>query len=78
MGKPTSHLANKRFVHAALARLAEATPVTGGLVLELLTLEGSALAQGKGPRRGGYAPRKPGKFAPRDAKIKRKVERKRR
>ena len=59
-------------------RLAEATPVTGGLVLELLTLEGAALAQGRGPKRGGYAPRKPGKFAPRDAKIKRKVERKRR
>ncbi|AWB49698.1 ribonuclease R [Gemmobacter aquarius] len=59
-------------------RLAEATPVTGGLVLELLTLEGSALAQGHGQKRRGYAPRKPGKFAPRDAKIKRKVERKRR
>ncbi|MCC6863646.1 MAG: ribonuclease R [Rhodobacteraceae bacterium] len=59
-------------------RLAQAMPVTGGLVLELLTLEGSALAQGKVPKRRGYAPRKPGKFSPWDIKMKRKMERKRR
>ena len=59
-------------------RLAEAVPVTGGLVLELLTLEGDALPQGKPGRRGRYAPRKPGKFAAKERKVKRKVERKRR
>ena len=59
-------------------RLAEATPMTGGLVLELLTIDGGTVPQGRGPKRGGYSPRKPGKFAARDSKIKRKVERKRR
>ena len=59
-------------------RLAEAIPVTGGLVLELLTLEGDALPQGKTGPRGRYAPRKPGKFAAKERKVKRKVERKRR
>ncbi len=59
-------------------RLAEAVPVTGGLVLELLAIEGSAVPQGGRGKRGGYAPRKPGKFAARDRSVKRKVERKRR
>ena len=47
-------------------------------VLELLTLEGDALPQGKTGPRGRYAPRKPGKFAAKERKVKRKVERKRR
>ena len=57
-------------------RLTEAVPVTGGLMLELLQLEGRALPQST--KRGGrFAPRKPGKAAARDAKIKRKVTRNR-
>ncbi|MEF3048747.1 ribonuclease R [Pseudotabrizicola sp. L79] len=57
-------------------RLAEAIPVTGGLMLQLLAIEGAALPQGK-PRRGRYSPRKPGQRAAKDAAIKRKVLRKR-
>ncbi len=57
-------------------RLTEAVPMTGGLMLELLALEGAALPQGK-PRRGRFQPRKPGQRAARDAKLKRKVLRKR-
>ncbi|WP_435257551.1 ribonuclease R [Thioclava sp. FR2] len=57
-------------------RLAEAIPVTGGLMLELLSIEGATLPQGKS-RRGRYQPRKPGQRAARDAKVKRKVLRKR-
>ncbi len=60
-------------------RLVEAVPVTGGLVLQLLTAEGSALAVGKPGKRGGrYQPRKPGAQSARDAALKRKVLRKRR
>ncbi|MEY4696067.1 MAG: ribonuclease [Pseudomonadota bacterium] len=59
-------------------RLAEAIPVTGGLMLELLSIDGAALPQGRGARRGGYVPRKPGKAAQREAKTKRKVQRTRR
>ncbi|MBI1170829.1 ribonuclease R [bacterium] len=58
-----------------LVRLTEATPVTGGLTLELLSVEGGALktARAKG---GRYSPRKPVGFkAKRDA-VKRKVTRK--
>ncbi len=40
-----------------LVRLAEATPVTGGLTLELLSIAGAALAQGR-PSRGKYGPDK--------------------
>ena len=57
-----------------LVRLAEATPVTGGLTLELLSIAGGAL---RTPAKAGrYAPRKPAGFkAKRDA-VKRKVTRK--
>ncbi len=55
-------------------RLAEAVPVTGGLMLDLLMLEDRNLPTGR-PSKGGYTPRKPGKFAAREAK--RKVIRKR-
>ena len=41
-----------------LVRLAEAVPVTGGLVLDLLEIEGKALAVG-GRKGGRFAPRKP-------------------
>lgn len=60
-------------------RLSEAVPVTGGLVLELLSVEGAALPRsGRTGRKGRFAPRKPGAAAARDAKVKRKVMRKRR
>jgi ribonuclease R len=57
-------------------RLAEAVPVTGGLILELLEIEDRALPKGHAPRgRGG--PRKPGKAAAKAKAIKRKVVRRR-
>ncbi|MEY4870822.1 MAG: ribonuclease, partial [Pseudomonadota bacterium] len=60
-------------------RLAEATPLTGGLMLELLTLDGAEIPTGRsGPRRGGYSPRAPGRSAAREDKVKRKIVRKRR
>lgn len=58
-----------------LVRLTEATPVTGGLTLELLSIEGGAIKTASA-RPGRYSPRKPVGFkAKRDA-IKRKVTRK--
>ncbi len=60
-------------------RLAEAVPVTGGLLLELLSLEDKVIA--KGPRSGGKrrpARRAAGKAKAKAAKTKRKVTRKRR
>ena len=57
-------------------RLAEAIPVTGGLMLELLTIEDRALPRGT-VKRGRFNPRKPGKAAAKDAALKRKVLRKR-
>ena len=60
-----------------LVRLAEAVPVTGGLLLDLLALEGAALQQGR-PRGGKYAPRKPAQGRAKAAAIRRKVTRTRR
>ncbi len=60
-----------------LVRLAEAVPVTGGLVLDLLEIEGRSLPAGAQAPRGRYAPRKPGKAAAKDAKTARKVVRRR-
>ena len=57
-------------------RLAEAIPVTGGLMLELLTIEDRTLPRGT-VKRGRFNPRKPGKAAAKDAALKRKVLRKR-
>jgi len=58
-------------------RLAQATPVTGGLELELLTLEDKALPRGGSP--AGRSPRRKSAKGKRKAdKIKRKVSRKRR
>ena len=53
--------------------------VTGGLTLELLSLDGAALptASGRGGKRGGYQPRQPSKAAAKDRALKRKVIRKR-
>ena len=58
-------------------RLARATPVTGGLELELLTLEDKALPRGVSP--AGRSPRrKPARGKRKADKTKRKVARKRR
>jgi ribonuclease R len=59
-------------------RLTEAVPTTGGLILQLLTVDDRALPQGKPGKRGRYQPRKPGAAAARDAALRRKVIRKRR
>ena len=62
-----------------LVRLAEAVPVTGGLMLELLEIDGGPLPKGRGIRPGKRgAPRKGQRGKARVAKAKRKVERKRR
>ncbi|MCF8511558.1 MAG: ribonuclease R [Rhodobacteraceae bacterium] len=62
-----------------VVKLAEAIPVTGGLVLELLEIDGAALAVGGQGRRGGrYQPRKPGAANAKAAKLARKIVRKRR
>jgi ribonuclease R len=58
-------------------RLAEAVPVTGGLALELLEIEGAPLPGG-GLKCGRGMARKPGQTRARDAKARRKVERRRR
>jgi ribonuclease R len=57
-------------------RLAEAIPVTGGLMLELLTIEDRTMPSGT-VKRGRFNPRKPGKAAAKDTALKRKVLRKR-
>ena len=59
-----------------VVRLAEAVPVTGGLLLDLIALDGAALPAGQF-RKGRASPRKPGQFAARGAKIVRSVSRRR-
>ena len=58
-------------------RLAEAVPVTGGLMLELLEVEGGPMPGGASARRGGPVRRKPGQSRAKSGKVKRKVERRR-
>ncbi|CUK19416.1 Ribonuclease R [Ruegeria denitrificans] len=58
-------------------RLAAATPVTGGLELELLSIDDQALPRGRGPK-GRPTRRKAVSTKRKKDKIKRKVERKRR
>lgn len=62
----------------ALVRLAEATPTTGGITLELLELDGKPLPKG-GRSRGGktHKGRRVGQAHAKNAKLKRKVARKR-
>ncbi|MGR3435607.1 MAG: ribonuclease R [Shimia sp.] len=60
-------------------RLVEADPVTGGLILDLLEIDGDGIA--KGPSRGrgrGHAPRRKAGAARRKATKTRKVQRRRR
>ncbi|WOI55578.1 ribonuclease R [Palleronia sp. LCG004] len=60
-------------------RLAEAVPVTGGLMLELLAIEGDPLPRGGGkPPRRGPPKRAKGKSKAKAEKAKRKVKRTRR
>ncbi|NOD86206.1 ribonuclease R [Ruegeria sp. HKCCD6119] len=58
-------------------RLTEATPVTGGLELELLSIDDQALPRGRGPAKRSTR-RKAASTKRKKDKIKRKVERKRR
>ncbi len=64
----------------ATVRLTEAVPVTGGVALELLAIDGASLPRGGGERRPGRRPmgRKAAKAKHRPDKVKRKVTRKRR
>lgn len=59
-------------------RLLEAAPVTGGIALELIELDGKPLPSGPRPGRGRPARRKEGKARAKTAKTKRKVARTRR
>ncbi len=59
-------------------RLTEAVPVTGGLMLELLTLDGKTLPRGSSRGRGTGPRRRMTKAKTKAAKVKRKVARKRR
>ena len=59
-------------------RLAEAVPMTGGLMLDLLMLDGQTLPTGRGGKGGRYQPRKPGKAAIKAGKLERKLVRKKR
>ena len=59
-------------------KLSEAAPVTGGLALELVSLDGRTVSRTSGAR-GGKAPRrKTGQARRKGEKVKRKVARKRR
>ncbi len=59
-------------------RLTEAVPVTGGLMLELLSVEGADLPRGSGRGRGRPARRKAARGKVKAAKVKRKVTPRRR
>jgi ribonuclease R len=59
-----------------LVRLAEATPVTGGLTLDLLSIDGATLKTGR-PKPGKYSPRKPVQSKAKGDGTKRRVIRKR-
>ena len=59
-------------------RLAEATPVTGGLLLELLSVEGTELPRSPSHRRGKPVRRKATRAKAKADKTKRKVTRRRR
>lgn len=60
-----------------LVRLAEAVPVTGGLMLELLELDGASLPRGPSKARRGSPKRHLARSNKKSAKVKRKVSRKR-
>lgn len=62
----------------ATVRLAEAVPVTGGIALQLLALDGQSLPQGRRSPAGRSPRRKPAKAKRHTDKVARKVSRKRR
>ncbi len=59
-------------------KLSEAAPVTGGIALELVSIEGKSLPRGPARGRGKPPRRKQAKTRHKAAKTKRKVDRKRR
>jgi ribonuclease R len=59
-----------------VVRLAEAVPVTGGLLLDLISIEGATLPAGQA-RKGRSSPRRPGQAAAKAEKMQRKVSRRR-
>ena len=59
-------------------KLSEAAPVTGGIALELVSIEGKAMPRGGSGGRGKSPRRKQGQGKAKAAKTKRKVDRKRR
>ncbi len=61
----------------ATVRLAEAVPVTGGIALELLALDGQSLPKGRQSPAGRSPRRKPAQAKRRTDKTKRKVKRSR-
>ncbi|WP_108836928.1 ribonuclease R [Tateyamaria sp. Alg231-49] len=61
----------------ATVRLAEAVPVTGGIALELLALDGQSLPKGRTSPAGRSPRRKAVKSKRRGDKVKRKISRKR-
>lgn len=61
----------------ATVRLAEAVPVTGGIALELLALDGQSLPKGRSNPAGRSPRRKAVKSRKRGDKVKRKVSRRR-
>ena len=61
-----------------VVKLAEAVPVTGGLTLELVEIEGKNVPQGQRGRRGSAPRRKAGQARAKAAKTKKKLQRKRR
>ncbi|MCI2399880.1 ribonuclease R [Aliiroseovarius subalbicans] len=58
-------------------RLSEAVPVTGGLMLELIEVDGKALPRSSGRKRGKSVPRRANKARHKAAKVKKKVRRSR-
>ena len=67
-----------RLGQRATVRLAEAVPVTGGIALELLALDGRELPRGRTSPAGRSPRRKPAQHKRRTDKAKRKVKRSRR
>ncbi len=61
-----------------VVKLAEAVPVTGGLTLELVEIDGKSAPQGPRGRRGAAPRRKAGQARAKAAKTKKKLQRKRR
>ena len=62
----------------ATVKLSEATPITGGILLELLTLEGEEMSRGTQRGRGRPIKRRQGAARAKDKSIARKVKRSRR